>query len=128
MAVFRRPISAVRAMVKAQAILANPLYGERPLQLKAAIHAGPSIAVTLNERLDYFGTNINIAARLEKFSQGNDLILSDFVYCDPEVQALINDVAAPMQASSFETQLKGFDDERFALWRILPAEHLAQDA
>ncbi|MEZ4590139.1 MAG: DUF5939 domain-containing protein [Chloroflexota bacterium] len=120
MAVFRRPISAVRAMVRAQAILANPGKGERPLQLKAAIHAGHSIAVTLNERLDYFGTNINIAARLEKFSQGNDLILSDFVYADPEVQAFIHDAAAPMQAEAFETQLKGFDDECFNLWRIVP--------
>lgn len=120
MAVFRRPISAVRAMVQAQAILANPENGERPLQLKAAIHAGPSIAVTLNERLDYFGTNINIAARLEKFSQGNDLILSDFVYADPEVQAFIHEGSAPMQAETFETQLKGFDDECFNLWRIVP--------
>ncbi|MBK7897084.1 MAG: adenylate/guanylate cyclase domain-containing protein [Anaerolineaceae bacterium] len=120
MAVFRRPISAVRAMVKAQAILANPRDGERPLQLKAAVHAGPSIAVTLNERLDYFGTNINIAARLEKFSQGNDLILSDFVYSDPEVQAFIKDGSAPLQTKSFETQLKGFDDECFNLWRIVP--------
>ena len=74
MAVFRRPVSALRAMAVSQQILANPPNGERPLQLKAAIHAGHSIAVTLNERLDYFGTNINIAARLEKFSQGNDLI------------------------------------------------------
>ena len=122
MAVFRRPVSAVRAMVKSQAILSNPANGERPLQLKAAIHAGHSIAVTLNERLDYFGTNINIAARLEKFSQGNDLILSDFAFCDPEVQAYVNDAAAPLAASPFEAQLKGFDDERFALWRIFPAE------
>ena len=121
MAVFRRPISAVRAMVKAQAILSNPPAGIRPLQLKAAIHAGPSIAVTLNERLDYFGTNINIAARLEKFSHGNDLILSDFVFCDPEVQAFINEGEKPMPADAFEAQLKGFDDERFSLWRLVPA-------
>ena len=122
MAVFRRPVSAMRAMVKSQHILANPPNGARPLQLKAAIHAGHSIAVTLNERLDYFGTNINIAARLEKFSQGDDMIISDFVYCDPEVQEFIADPAAPLQAIPFETQLKGFDDECFNLWRILPAQ------
>ena len=122
MAVFRRPVSAMRAMVKSQQILANPANGERPLQLKAAIHAGHSIAVTLNERLDYFGTNINIAARLEKFSEGNDLIISDFVYCDPEVQEFIKNPAAPMQATSFETRLKGFDDECFNLWRISPSD------
>lgn len=124
MAVFRRPVSALRAMALSQQILANPPDGERPLQLKAAIHAGHSIAVTLNERLDYFGTNINIAARLEKFSQGDDMIISDFVYCDPEVQEFINDAASPMTASSFETTLKGFDDECFNLWRIAPADSI----
>lgn len=122
MAVFRRPVSAMRAMTRSQQILANPANGERPLQLKAAIHAGHSIVVTLNERLDYFGTNINIAARLEKFSQGDDMIISDFVYCDPEVQEYINDATSPMAATSFETQLKGFDDECFNLWRIVPAD------
>lgn len=120
MAVFRRPVSALRAMAKSQQILANPPDGVRPLQLKAAIHTGHSIAVTLNERLDYFGTNINIAARLEKFSQGDDMIISDFVYRDPEVQEFITNPAAPMQATAFETQLKGFDDECFDLWRIVP--------
>ncbi|MCB8981094.1 MAG: adenylate/guanylate cyclase domain-containing protein [Ardenticatenaceae bacterium] len=124
MAVFRRPVSALRAMMAAQHILANPPNGERPLQLKAAIHAGHSIAVTLNERLDYFGTNINIAARLEKFSQGDDMIISHFVYCDPEVQELLHDMKAPLQATPFEAQLKGFDDEWFNLWRISPADQI----
>lgn len=122
MAVFRRPVSAMRAMVAAQKILANPSGGQRPLQLKAAIHAGYSIAVTLNERLDYFGTNINIAARLEKFSEGDDMIISDFVHSDPEVQAFIDDPALNIQATAFEARLKGFDDECFNLWRIMPRQ------
>jgi class 3 adenylate cyclase len=125
MAVFVRPVAALRAIKEAQQILANPPNGERPLQLKAAIHTGHSIAVTLNERLDYFGTNINIAARLEKFSRGDDMVLSDFVYCDPEVQEFLADQAPELQAVPFETELKGFDDECFNLWRILPqAAHL----
>ncbi|VAW43252.1 Adenylate cyclase [hydrothermal vent metagenome] len=120
MAVFVRPVAALRAIKEAQKILANPPDGERPLQIKAAIHAGHSIAVTLNERLDYFGTNINIAARLEKFSKGDDMVLSDFVYCDPEVQEFLADQATELQAVPFQTELKGFDDECFNLWRILP--------
>ncbi|MCA9926374.1 MAG: adenylate/guanylate cyclase domain-containing protein, partial [Anaerolineales bacterium] len=85
MAVFRRPVSAVKAVHAAQAQLAQ-LSSIRPLRLKAAIHFGPSIAVTLNERLDYFGSTINIASRLEKFSQGTDIVMSDAVSMDPEVQ------------------------------------------
>jgi len=47
MAGFRRPVSALRAMARAQEVLAQPPAGQRPLFLKAAIHSGPSIAVTL---------------------------------------------------------------------------------
>ena len=118
MAGFRRPVSALRAMARAQEILAHPATEQRPLFLKAAIHSGPSIAVTLNERLDYFGTSINIAARLEKFAAGGEMIISDFVYMDPEVQEFICSQQNDYYATSFEEMLKGFDDENFKLWRI----------
>jgi class 3 adenylate cyclase len=118
MAVFQRPVSAVRAMIAAQQVLMTPPPGERPLHIKAAIHYGPSITVNLNDRLDYFGTTVNMAARLEKFSQGGDLILSDAVYNDPEVQELLTHQAETLQAVTFTEMLKGFDDESFSLWRI----------
>ena len=118
MAGFRRPVSAIRAISKAQAILSAPHDEKRPLFLKAAIHAGPSIAVTLNERLDYFGTSINIAARLEKFANGGEMIVSDSVFADPEVQDFITSHHNDYQAMGFQEQLKGFDDECFDLWRI----------
>ncbi len=118
MAVFRRPVSALQVMVRAQAILNQPADGSRPLHLKAAIHTGSSIAVTLNERLDYFGTTINVASRLEKFAQGDDIILSDATYKDPEVTEFLNDPYEQLQVEAFEDTLKGFDDECFRLWRI----------
>ncbi len=117
MAVFQRPVSAVRAVHEAQRQLAQ-LSAERPLRLKAAIHYGPSIAVTLNERLDYFGSTINIASRLEKFSQGSDIIISDAVYADPEVSDYLAMPGASYRTDLFERQLKGYDEECFTLWRI----------
>src|SRR4029079_4399664 len=56
MAVFRNPVNAVLAMLEAQAALADPTTGTMPLLLKAGLHTGPCIAVTLNDRLDYFGS------------------------------------------------------------------------
>lgn len=118
MAGFRRPVSALRAIARAQEVLSNPPNGQRPLLLKAAIHSGPSIAVTLNERLDYFGTSINIAARLEKFASGGEMIISDYVYADPEVQEYITSEDNNYSALCFEEMLKGFDNECFKLWRV----------
>jgi len=118
MAVFREPVSALRAMIQAQRILAEPTDGSAPLTLKAGIHSGPCIAVTMNDRLDYFGSTVNTAARLEGLSTGDDVVISQAVYDDPEVRELIEDSAAGLQANAFEMLLKGFDEARFQLWRI----------
>jgi len=118
MAVFRRPVSALRAMLDAQARLAAPPNGRRPLPLKVGVHYGPCIAVTLNERLDYFGSTINIAARLEGQSSGSDVIVSAAVRDDPEVGAFLRDAEGNIAVAPLDARLKGFDDERFELWRL----------
>ncbi len=117
MAVFRSPANALRAMIRAQQLLASPAEGTMPLALKAVIHTGPCIAVTLNERLDYFGSTINMAARLEGLSTGSDVIISAQVFDDAEVRDLIGP-ETDLQASPFEIELKGFVEERFQLWRV----------
>lgn len=118
MGVFRSSASALRAMLSAQRMLANPPEGTAPLTLKAGVHTGPCIAVTLNDRLDYFGSTVNMAARLEGLSTGSDVIISRTVYDDPEVRQLINSKNGELRATPFEIELRGFDDERFELWRV----------
>ena len=118
MAVFRRPANALRAMLEAQERLANPPEGMLPLTLKAGMHTGPCIAVTLNDRLDYFGSTVNLAARLEGQSTGGDVVISTAVYSDPEVRELLTECPAGLSATQFTIPLKGFDDERFELWRV----------
>jgi class 3 adenylate cyclase len=103
-------------MLSAQEILAAPPSGDAPLTLKAGVHTGPCIAVTLNDRLDYFGSTVNMAARLESLSTGDDVIISTALYSDPEVRAFI--ASENLQATPFEMLLKGFQEEKFELWRI----------
>ncbi|HEX8117914.1 MAG TPA: adenylate/guanylate cyclase domain-containing protein, partial [Pyrinomonadaceae bacterium] len=118
MAVFPRPAPALRAITNAQSALASPPEGVRPLTVKAGLHAGPCIAVTLNERLDYFGSNVNIAARLEPLSTGEDCVITSDVRRDPEVLELLSDPASGLAAEPSEAALKGFDNESFELWRV----------
>ena len=122
MAVFRQPVDALKAMLEAQRRLANPGQSMRPLELKAGIHTGPCIAVTLNERLDYFGSTVNLAARLEGQSSGSDVVISTAVYGDAAVHEFLNDPANQLAASRFEIPLKGFDEEQFELWRVKISE------
>src|SRR5437867_7983551 len=118
MAVFRQPAWALKAMLDAQRDLARPPDSMQPLHLKAGLHMGPCIAVTLNDRLDYFGSTVNMAARLEGQSTGDDVIISSAIYNDPAVRDFLNDPANGLSASRFEMPLKGFDEERFSLWRV----------
>ena len=117
MAVFREPVRALRAMLRAQEELANPTAGHEPLVLKVGLHTGPCIAVTLNDRLDYFGSTVNLAARLEGLSTGSDVIISREIFDDPEVQELVSD-DNELHAQPFEMSIKGFTDERFELLRV----------
>jgi class 3 adenylate cyclase len=116
MAVFRSPVNALQAMIEAQEALANPGDRGMPLQLKAGLHSGPCIAVTLNDRLDYFGSTVNFAARLEGLSTGADVIISREVFDDDKVKALLR--SEEYEASSFEMSVKGFEEEQLELWRV----------
>jgi class 3 adenylate cyclase len=122
MAVFRHPAAALRAMLDAQRQLASPPAGMQPLTLKAGLHVGPCIAVTLNDRLDYFGSTVNLAARLEAQSTGDDVVISSAVRADPEVAELLSDPNNGFVATRFEIPLKGFDQDRFELWRVARAQ------
>jgi class 3 adenylate cyclase len=116
MGVFRSAADGLVAMLEVQRALAEPGEGGMPLQLKAGLHTGPCIAVTLNDRLDYFGSTVNLAARLEGLSSGNDVIISRTVYEDTQVRELLD--SKSLAAVEFDMTLKGFDNERFELWRI----------
>jgi len=116
MAVFRSAADGLLAMLEVQRMLAEPSDGSLPLQLKAGLNTGPCIAVTLNDRLDYFGSTVNMAARLEGLSSGADVIISGSVYEDAKVRELIE--SEGLSAIEFDMSLKGFEDERFELWRV----------
>jgi adenylate cyclase len=91
MAVFVDPAKAVEAAFEMHAALEadNTARGEPALSLKIGIHHGACIAVTLNDILDYFGTAVNLAARIQKESHGGDLVLTEEIWCDPDVQQVL---------------------------------------
>lgn len=88
MASFASGADAVRAALESQAELRARIAeigGE--LVLKAGIHAGACLVVNLNDRLDFFGTAVNTAARVQGLSHGNDVIITDKVFVETENEA-----------------------------------------
>ena len=87
------------------------------LWLKVGIHKGACIVVNLNDRLDYFGSTVNIAARLPAFSQGGELVFTNEINDDPEVRQFLSENQKLDALSPFTTNVKGFD-EPFTMWRL----------
>jgi class 3 adenylate cyclase len=116
MAVFTRPSRGASAALEMQRALreSNGRAGLGAVRLKAALHAGPCIAVTLNDRLDYFGSTVNIAARLVGLAQGGEVVMSEAVWNDPDVAAAHRGTGE----DPIECTLRGFDDQRFRAWRL----------
>ncbi|HEY3082922.1 MAG TPA: DUF5939 domain-containing protein [Chloroflexota bacterium] len=73
--------------------------------LKIGVHEGPCIAVTANDRLDYFGTTINTASRVEHECQGGQIVVTAEVYADPAVQTRLR--AEGVEPEPTEIRLRG---------------------
>ena len=65
-AVFTDPVDAVQVGVQEF----NRASDSKDIIIKVGLHGGPCIVVNLNERLDCFGTTINMVARLQALSLG----------------------------------------------------------
>jgi class 3 adenylate cyclase len=85
--------------------------------VKLGLHVGPCIAVTLNDRLDYFGRAVNLAARLQGESRGGDIVLSEDLAEEPAVAERLKGLDAVPEFAL----VKGFA-EQIALRRILAEE------
>ena len=84
--------------------------------LPARAPAGPSLSVTLNGQPDYFGTTVNLAARVQRLSHGGDVAFSQEVHDDPEVRALL----ARGDAEQEQAALKGIAEPvRFYRWQVV---------
>lgn len=73
--------------------------------VKVGIHHGPCIAVTLNERIDYFGTTVNIAARVQGLSDGRDVMASGAIFGESNAAEYLR--RKGWASEPFTTSLKG---------------------
>ena len=115
MAAFMTPANAVSGVLAMRAEIArfNEKRPERDLLLKIGVHRGAAIAVTLNERLDYFGQTVNIAARVGALADGGEICLTREVHDAPDVQGLLQ----TYHVSVSSVQLRGIHDT-VPVWRV----------
>jgi class 3 adenylate cyclase len=83
-----RGMAAVLAMRHAMSEL-NARRSSEDLLLKIGIHEGPCLAVTLNDRLDYFGQTVNIASRVQGLAMSHSIFATEPIVRDTETAALL---------------------------------------
>jgi adenylate cyclase len=118
MAVFPAGADALEAALDMQeriGELSAKLAPREAVVLKIGVHQGPSIAINAGGHLDYFGTMVNIAARVQNESAGGDIVITKTIGADPACAAIIARRGA--KGAHFTIPLKGLSGE-FDLWRL----------
>jgi class 3 adenylate cyclase len=111
MATFIRPEHALVAGLRMRAAMdaLNVERGTGDLVVKIGIHEGPCLAVMLNERQDYFGQTVNIAARVQGLATSQAIHITGPVIDAPAVAALLDKEAIkPIQK---QAALRGIADK-----------------
>jgi class 3 adenylate cyclase len=79
------------------------------LQIKIGLHEGPCLAVTSNERLDYFGQTVNIAARVQGLAEGRAIYVTEPVVRHAATAELLS--REGLVPAARRALLKGIKDE-----------------
>ena len=111
MATFPTPDRAVSAALRMRDAMQS-LNAERQgedLMLKIGIHEGPCLAVTLNDRQDYFGQTVNIAARVQHLADSRAILATGSVVDNAQTAGLL--ATAGRQPLSRRCALRGIADE-----------------
>jgi class 3 adenylate cyclase len=96
----------------------TPKPGAKPgemLALKTGMHIGPCLAVNANGQLDYFGSTVNLAARLVSSCKGNDIAISEELFARPEIMEFMGSLDLIPEMT--EIKFRGFD-EPHRVWRL----------
>jgi class 3 adenylate cyclase len=111
MATFPTPDRAVAAALRMRDAMAglNVEHQGEDLALKIGIHEGPCLAVSLNDRQDYFGQTVNIAARVQSRADSRAILATGSVIDDERTTGLL--AIAGLRPLSGRYTLRGIADE-----------------
>ena len=111
MATFPTPNRALTAALRMRDAIGGVGSDTRQedLLLKIGIHEGPCLAVMLNDRLDYFGQTVNIAARVQGLATSRAIFATKPVVDYPQSAALL--VATGIAPRPQSAALKGVAGE-----------------
>ncbi len=111
MATFPTPERALAAALRIREAMhtLNAASEREDLLVKIGLHEGPCLAVTLNDRLDYFGQSVNIAARVQGLAESSSIFATAPVVEHPAAARMLE--AAGHQPQAQRHLLRGIANE-----------------
>src|SRR5438477_2334583 len=111
MATFPTPDRAVAAALRMREAMRNlnEKHRSEDLLLKIGIHEGPCLAVTLNDRQDYFGQTVNIASRVQALAVSRSILATGAVVDHPRASELL--ATGGIKLTSRRLPLRGITDD-----------------
>lgn len=111
MASFATPDRAVAAAIRMRDAMRemNAVSGREDLLLKIGMHEGPCIAVSMNDRQDYFGQTVNIASRIQGLADPRAIYVSRSVIDDKRAAKVLSDLN--LMPSRHNAMLRGIDHD-----------------
>ncbi len=107
MASFASPADALAAGIE-MIEKTHIAHGAVGLTMKVGLHEGPCLAVRANERLDFFGTTVNVAARLQAQARESEIVVMNDLLGHSEIARILAAKGFPRR--EFDAQLKGIRD------------------
>jgi class 3 adenylate cyclase len=109
MATFASPHRAVTAAIRMRDAMQelNRQSGREDLLLKIGLHEGPCIAVSMNERQDYFGQTVNIASRVQGLADSRLIYVTGAILGDEKSAELL--AARNLTPMSQNAMLRGIE-------------------
>jgi class 3 adenylate cyclase len=87
----------------------NEARHSEDLLVKVGLHSGPCLAVMLNDRLDYFGHTVNVAARVQGLAGAQSVLATDAVVEYAPARAIIDE--RRLDLTPQRARLRGIKDE-----------------
>lgn len=106
MAAFTDPAECFAAALELDKVVTNIECGGSPLRLRVGFHSGPCIAMRANERIDYFGTNVNLAARLESLARAGEVTMAKSDAAIPAIARRLGELGDAVTREALS--IKGF--------------------
>jgi class 3 adenylate cyclase len=89
MAGFVHPEAALRAAVELQKAFSPETPGNA-LRIRITLHSGQCLAVNLNSNIDYFGSTVNLTAKLQAAAGAGQIVFTDPISDDPGVRQYLS--------------------------------------